>query len=86
VGDIPPFSVHPETIQMKLQAGKSLPWVRTFAEVPPGECAVLPGSSGLLEIVANRQSAANLLNLDADEPVTLRFKPVNAKQEVTTQP
>jgi hypothetical protein len=39
---------------------------------------VLIGSSGLLEIAANRQSAANLLNLDADKPVFLWFEPENA--------
>lgn len=79
VGNITPFSVAPESFHMELQDGKLLPWAKTFADIPPGDCAVLLGSSGLLEIVANRQSAANLLNLRSDEPVTLRFEPSNTK-------
>jgi hypothetical protein len=56
-----------------LPDGQILPWVQTFAEIPAGRCAILVGSSGLIEIVANRQSAANLLNLGGGELVTLRF-------------
>ena len=63
----------PETIKLELQNGKSLSRVKTFAEIPAGECAVLIGSSGLLEIAANRQSAANLLNLEPGDPLTLHF-------------
>jgi S-adenosylmethionine hydrolase len=77
VGSIPPCSTHPETFQLELQNQRKLPWARTFADISPGECAILVGSSGLLEIVANRQSAANLLNLGADEPITLWFEPAN---------
>ncbi len=79
VGNISPFSAVPETFHIELQDGKLLPWAKTFADIPPGDCAVLLGSSGLLEIVANRQSAANLLNLRSDEPVTLRFEPSKTK-------
>ncbi len=78
IGDVAPFSFKPEKCQLALPGGRLLSWVKTFAEIPPDECAVLIGSSGLLEIVANRQSAANLLNLHPDEPITLRFKPKNA--------
>jgi S-adenosylmethionine hydrolase len=69
------FSVQPTKIKMQLPGGQELNWAITFAEIPPGECAVVLGSSGLLEIVANRQSAANLLNLQPDEVVTLQFQP-----------
>jgi S-adenosylmethionine hydrolase len=79
VGDTTPFSVHPHSLQLEVQDRKLLPWAKTFADIPPEECAVLLGSSGLLEIVANRQSAANLLNLQPDEPVILRFEPANPK-------
>jgi S-adenosylmethionine hydrolase len=77
VGGIDPFLANPETFRLELLNGKSLSWVKTFAEIPTGDCAVLIGSSGLLEIASNRQSAANLLNLDANEPVFLRFEPEN---------
>jgi S-adenosylmethionine hydrolase len=75
VGALPSFSTLPGSIQLGLPNGIILPWAKTFAEIPTGQAAVILGSSGLLEIVANRQSAANLLNLQADEPVTLRFEP-----------
>ena len=78
VGSSDPFIAKLETIKLELRNGKSLSWVKTFAEIPTGDCAVLIGSSGLLEIAANRQSAANLLNLDANEPVFLRFEPKNS--------
>lgn len=77
IGNIAPFSIQPKNLQLELNNGKRLTWAKTFAEIPPGECAVILGSSGLLEIVANRQSAANLLNLHSDETVTLQFKPIN---------
>jgi S-adenosylmethionine hydrolase len=78
VGGIDPFFANPETFKLELLNGKSLFWVKTFAEIPAGDCAVLIGSSGLIEIAANRQSAANLLNLGANEPVTLQFEPENS--------
>ncbi len=84
IGDATPFSVHPEDLQMELPNGRVLPWAKTFAEVPPGECAAILGSSGLVEIVANRQSAANLLNLQPDEPVTLRFIPTKIEESLGT--
>ncbi len=78
IGEIAPFLIQLKDLQLELPDGQLLPWAKTFADIPPGECAVLLGSSGLLEIVANRQSAANLLNLHSDEPVALRFKPAKA--------
>jgi S-adenosylmethionine hydrolase len=78
VGDIPPFSANPESLNISLKDGKHLSWRKTFADIPPGECAVLLGSSGLLEIASNRQSAANLLNLAPHELITLQYKPADA--------
>jgi len=75
IGQAAPFALRPEAAQLALADGRTLAWTDTFAEISPGKCAVILGSSGLLEIAANRQSAANLLNLRADEPVTLRFEP-----------
>lgn len=77
IGDADNFSFNLQDAYLELSDGKTLSWANTFADIPPGECAVILGSSGLLEIVANRQSAANLLNLQPDEPVTLRFKLLN---------
>lgn len=55
------------------QSGTALPLVSTFSDIPIGSCAALIGSSGLLEIVSNRASAAGLLMLGRGNPVTLRW-------------
>lgn len=65
--------MHTGSIELHLSDGKTLKWVNTFQEVPDKECAVLLGSSGLLEIVANMDSAANLLNLSRGDEVILKF-------------
>jgi S-adenosylmethionine hydrolase len=62
-----------EHASVKLEDGQILPWVNTFADLLDGECGILVGSSGLLEISANQNSAANLLNLSSGENVTLNF-------------
>lgn len=56
---------------LELADGRSLPWVRTFADIPSGKCGVLVGSSGLLEIVANRSNAAEALGLSDGDLVNL---------------
>jgi S-adenosylmethionine hydrolase len=71
VGDAPQFTVSPANLRLQLPDGRELPWAHTFAEIPDGECAVILGSSGLLEIVANRRSAAQLLGLAGDERMVL---------------
>ena len=55
------------------QTGTALPLVSTFSDIPSGSCAALIGSSGLLEIVSNRASAAELLKLGRGDPVTLNW-------------
>ena len=72
VGETPEFTADPHKLRLQLPGGREIPWAHTFAEIPDGECAVILGSSGLLEIVANRQSAAQILGLHGDERVTLR--------------
>jgi S-adenosylmethionine hydrolase len=68
-----PIRITREQADLVLASGRSLPWVNTFADLQDGECGVLVGSSGLLEISANQSSAANLLNLSSGENVTLNF-------------
>ena len=58
---------------LMLADGQVLPWVDTFADLLEGECGILVGSSGLLEISANQNSAADLLNLSSGGQVTLKF-------------
>jgi S-adenosylmethionine hydrolase len=73
VGETEAFVSDIDGIEAELSDGTTLPFVRTFANIIPGSCGILLGSSGLLEIAANRQSATNLLNLAPGEPITLRF-------------
>lgn len=58
---------------LSLPDGKTLFWVDTFAELPDGECGFLVGSSGLIEIVANRKNAGELLNINSGAQLTLNF-------------
>ncbi len=71
VGDSPVVSVSMGSSCLRLPDGSTVSWASTFAEIPEGQCAALIGSSGLIEIAANRQSAAKRLNLQGGETVTL---------------
>ena len=67
------LKVSMEHAQLELPDGILLHWVGTFADIRPGECAVLVGSSGLLEIAANRSRAVEILGLSEGDLITLRF-------------
>jgi S-adenosyl-L-methionine hydrolase (adenosine-forming) len=62
-------------VKVRLPDGKQLPLVQTFLQVPEGTCAAIIGSSGLIEIVSNRRSATEILNLARGEPVMLEAQP-----------
>ena len=55
------------------QAAKPLSMVSTFSDIPPGSCAGVIGSRGLLEIVSNQSSAADLLGLGKGDRITLSW-------------
>jgi len=74
VGDSQSHIIQSSNTVLKLSDGKQLPWVKTFGEIPADECAVLVGSSGMIEIVANRQSAAEMLELSGGETITMMSK------------
>lgn len=61
------------TPHVQLPSGDRMPVAKTFAEIAPGSCAGLIGSTGLLEIAANRTSAADMLDLHGGERITLTF-------------
>ncbi len=63
--------ISPRQARLILPDGSRLPLVETFQQIPPGQTAALVGSSGLLEIAANRQSAARLLALKAGDEIRL---------------
>ncbi|HJS28907.1 MAG TPA: SAM-dependent chlorinase/fluorinase [Anaerolineales bacterium] len=56
---------------LALQDGTIFPLSRTYSDLPVGGCGAIIGSSGLIEIVANRGSAANALALEHGDRVLL---------------
>ncbi len=56
-----------------LADGRNLIWVETFSDLAEGECGFLVGSSGLIEIVANRKNAGELLKLYSGDQLILNF-------------
>ncbi len=66
---------------VELPDGRTVPLVRTFADVPAGQVAALVGSTGLVEIVANGASAAALTGWRGGEPVALRVRVVAPQEE-----
>ncbi|NPA26408.1 MAG: SAM-dependent chlorinase/fluorinase [Chloroflexi bacterium] len=59
---------------VELPDGRWLPLVRTFGDVPEGEAAALVGSTGLVELIVNRGSAAEALGLPRGARVTLHLE------------
>ena len=55
--------------------GRSLPRVRTFSDVPPGDLLCYENSLGLLEIALNSGNAADVLGLAIGSPVLLSDSP-----------
>jgi S-adenosylmethionine hydrolase len=72
-GNTESFSIPLEKAQIRLPRGETLGLAKTFSEIPGGKCAALIGSSGLMEIAANRQSAADLLEYSGGESVIVEY-------------
>jgi S-adenosylmethionine hydrolase len=60
-----------DQVNAQLPNGEQISWVQTFADIPPGECSVLVGSTGLIEIAANNDSAQALTGLARGAPINL---------------
>ena len=71
-GPVPEVRFPVKDLAVELEDGTILHWADTFAQVAPDSCGFLVGSSGLIEIVANQQSAADRLGLRSGDPITLR--------------
>ena len=67
------ISIVKNQVSLLLPDRRRLSWVDTFADIPKGKCGFLIGSSGLVEIAANRTRAVDLLKLSAGDPITLLF-------------
>ena len=63
---------HQERVQLYAN-NQGFPMVKTFAEVPEGTCAAVIGSTGLLEIVCNQGSAAQISGLKRGDTVHLSW-------------
>ncbi len=68
--------LQPTEALLELPDGLRLRLLRTFAEIPEGECAGIIGSSGLLELCAFNDSAARRLGLGPEAPISLHFEVV----------
>jgi S-adenosylmethionine hydrolase len=73
IGSARPRLFRRQAASLVLPNGVKLSLVDTFGHIPNGESAALAGSSGLLEIAANRRSAAEILNLKDGDPVILEL-------------
>jgi S-adenosylmethionine hydrolase len=62
-----------ERVKLRLPSGQELSWSETFADIPAGECGILVGSTGLIEIAAFNDSARVNTNLTLGDPITLIF-------------
>ncbi|RPI20995.1 MAG: hypothetical protein EHM70_25760 [Chloroflexota bacterium] len=57
--------------RLVLPDGARIPLAGSFSEIPAGEVAAVVGSSGLVEIAANRKTAAEMLGLPGHSLVRL---------------
>jgi len=73
IGDLLPAELNLQAAYLEIPRGDHIPWAATFANIPEGNCAFLIGSSGLLEIAANRQSGAKMLDLKTGDRVRLVY-------------
>ncbi|RME07664.1 MAG: hypothetical protein D6803_03325 [Anaerolineae bacterium] len=73
IGELAPQELDLHATRLALPDGNTLRWVNTFGEIPPGQCAALVGSTGLVELVANRRSAAEILGLQGGETIILHL-------------
>jgi len=71
VGDCSKERINLRKAKVRLTGQVDLSWTEQFAGVPQEGCGFIVGSSGLIEIVANRQSAVKLLDLAIGTTVTL---------------
>jgi S-adenosylmethionine hydrolase len=73
VGAYPELDINLTMASLHLQSRGKIKWALTFAGVPENQCAFIVGSSGLIEIVSNRNSAARLLGLEPGNTIELHF-------------
>lgn len=70
---LPSLNITSRVLHVLLPSGEQLSIATTFAEIEPNTCAGVIGSTGLLEIAANRSSAAEKLDLHGGEGISLEL-------------
>ncbi len=64
----------PAAIHWTSPAGKPLPYVTTYADIPKGAPGLLEGSQGFLEIAVNQGSAARCFGLSMGDTIKLDWE------------
>ena len=70
-------SILKSTCKLHVRSNTKLSLASTFSDIPDEQCAMIIGSSGLIEIVANQDSARELLGLERGEEIILTCEPAN---------
>lgn len=73
LGSLPDFEIEASDLQVILPGGETLSLINTFADVNKKSCAAIVGSTGLIEIVSNQDSAAEILGLKRGERLRIRL-------------
>ena len=73
LGSLPNFEIAAPDLQVILPGGEKLDLINTFADVKKKSCAAIVGSTGLIEIVSNQDSAAENLGLKRGERLRIRL-------------
>ncbi len=62
-----------QSSHLLLPGERTVRWVKTFADIPPGELGAFVGSSGLIEIAAQGTSASEQTGFRGKEKIVLKF-------------
>jgi len=73
IGEWPAATLDLRNARLRLPSLGTLSWSPTFGHIPGDQCAMIVGSSGLLEIAANRASAAQQLKLVRGDRLILEW-------------
>jgi S-adenosylmethionine hydrolase len=74
IGSTPQMMIQLTQAYLQCPNQRKLSYAKTFADISKDACKFILGSSGLIEIAANRQSAADLLDLKLDDKVNLHVE------------
>jgi S-adenosylmethionine hydrolase len=76
LGDGESIQIKLENAYLQLPSQGKINWASTFAVIPVKRCAFIVGSSGLLEIASNGQSALDIIQLEPGDTVDLVYSTI----------